>query len=227
MSNVGRTRKGCTQGSHAARRSSAHASHCSRAEGHRLSLETPAELYAQVASTVRLRCSSWSDTERDDIVQGTILKLLEMERRGGNARTYTKSYLGQVARSVIVDEVRRRSRRNESTPAESEGLENQALSTADPEGLASARLLWKSMQTCIDKVPASRRSALCLNLEGYSTREVAERLGSSMKRAENLACRGKSDLRRLLRKRECMGTRTSRPIGETRPQQQFLARNPR
>src|SRR5262245_22370215 len=72
-----------------------------------------AVLMERLTQAVRRVCPSWLSSERDDLVQTALIKILERERRTGTQQQLEKAYLYRVAHSVMVDEIRSRKRKRE------------------------------------------------------------------------------------------------------------------
>jgi RNA polymerase sigma-70 factor (ECF subfamily) len=100
---------------------------------------------------------------------------------------------------VVVDEIRRRSRR----PVESLDEKLDAGDPQDPAPDAEAALrsarLGVAIRDCLRRLVTSRRRAVTLHLLGHSSREISELAALGVKSAENLVYRGLADLRSCLR----------------------------
>ena len=154
-------------------------------------------LLAIARATVNRRCTGWQAHDRDDLVQTSALKLLEIVKKRDPPHHYSAAYLSRLARSVVIDEIRRRCRRREVPTAPSDT--STPCSGPNPEQIARVSGLLDSLERSLSRLSPDRRSAVLLTLRGYSIAEVSARLGGSKKRAENLVARGRADLRNLLR----------------------------
>ena len=160
-------------------------------------------LASMMARAVRRQCPAWLADQAQDIAQAALTKVLAIERRAEGERPLTAFYLHKVAHSALVDEIRRRKRRNEvslEVPADERG-EVQSLeprAAGDPESQRSLRELGKAIRTCLGAANRDRRLAVTLYLQGHSVPEAARILGWDAKRTENLVYRGLADLRQCL-----------------------------
>lgn len=117
--------------------------------------------------------------------------------RDGADRELSSSYLYRVAHSALVDEIRRATRRQETT-LEDAAVERTAVSLHDPERVAASREIGRGIQDCVAKMPRDRRMAVTLHLIGHSVPDASRVLDWPVKRTENLIYRGLADLRQCL-----------------------------
>lgn len=117
---------------------------------------------------------------------------------------FTSSYLHKVAYSVLVDEIRRVTRRQE-TGLDDEAVERTAVVDPDPEKVTASREIGLGIQECLSRLNKDRRLAVTLYLQGHSVPDAARVLEWPAKRTENLVYRGLADLR------ECLSTKGLRP----------------
>ncbi len=61
----------------------------------------------KLASTLVGICPRWLQDRRDDIVQATMIRLMDVEKRGEGNIEFNSSYLWKVAYSAMVDEIRK------------------------------------------------------------------------------------------------------------------------
>jgi len=155
-----------------------------------------AALLETLTRAVRRVCPAWLASERDDLVQIALMKILERERRTGTQQQMQKADLYRVAHSVLVDEIRSRRRRREEPLGEQPDVERAVRTT--PEQQVTSHELGRQIHECLTQIKRERRLALALRLQGYSVSECADRLGWKHKQTENLVHRGMADLRRLL-----------------------------
>jgi len=117
--------------------------------------------------------------------------------RDGADREFSSSYLYRVAHSALVDEIRRATRRQETT-LEDAAVERTAVSLHDPERVAASREIGRGIQDCVAKMQRDRRLAVTLHLIGHSVPDASQVLDWPIKRTENLIYRGLADLRQCL-----------------------------
>jgi RNA polymerase sigma-70 factor (ECF subfamily) len=166
---------------------------------HQASDPEVAELRRQLVRAVERICPRWLAAEADDLVQTALLRVLEIRRKREGEAEFSAFYLRRAAHSAVVDEIRRR-RRREEVPLEAEGEEPSHPSVApDPEQLSESGELGRAITECLGRMIRPRRLAVSLHLQGHRIREVGELMGWGLKKAENLIYRGLSDLR------ECLG----------------------
>jgi RNA polymerase sigma-70 factor (ECF subfamily) len=183
----------------------------SDAVGEDTSASAPAEsrwttLAATMAQAVRRQCPAWLSASADDIAQAALIKVMAAERRAEGERPVSAFYLHRAAHSALVDELRRRQRRQEISLEGGRGPADQQprfepSAQGDPETSASYRELGTAVRDCLLCAKRDRRLAVVLYLKGHSVQETARILGWQVKRTDNLIYRGLADLRQcLLRK---------------------------
>ncbi len=167
---------------------------------------TPSPLSLNVLSVLRRAiqrlCPRYLRQEVEDLEQVAMVRALETSRRRGDGIAWTKAYVYCLARSVIVDRMRRQSRRPTELSKEEAGVDATELAavewTANPEYLAYRQSMREVLMECIDRIKADRRSAVVLvAIQGHSIAEAAQMLGWSNRKVENCLYRGRKDLRRL------------------------------
>jgi RNA polymerase sigma-70 factor, ECF subfamily len=114
------------------------------------------------------------------------------------------SYLHKVAYSVLVDEIRKVTRRQE-TALDDEAAAHEAVVVRDPEQETASREIGLGIQDCLSRLNRDRRLAVTLYLQGHSVPDAARILDWPAKRTENLVYRGLADLR------ECLSSKGFRP----------------
>jgi RNA polymerase sigma-70 factor (ECF subfamily) len=102
-----------------------------------------------------------------------------------------------VAHSVLVDEIRRVKRRQE-TDLDDQVADQVTVTTADPERMVASAEIGRGIQCCLANMKQERRLAVTLYLQGHTVAEAARILDWSQKRTENLVYRGLADLRACL-----------------------------
>lgn len=158
------------------------------------------------AAIVRV-CPRQLGLQFDDIEQDARIRLwraLEREREIEDPA----SYLYRIAATATLDAIRRvRARREEPLETEPPGGEERgspprpgpASKERSPEQVAAERQTVRRIETCLATLPESRRRALGLYLQGFTTTEIGELLGWSEAKARNLAYRALKELRERLR----------------------------
>ncbi len=166
-----------------------------------------ARLRAALVKAVRRACPAWLGDSADDLVQIALERVHKLIREG-NAQV-SASYLRKVAYSVVVDEIRKRRRRNEvSIDPDDDGqgpASELPAGAPDPENLARGREIGSAIRDCLGRLVGPRRSAVTLHLLGHTVPEIGRLLGWEGKRADNLVYRGMADLR------ECLESKGVRP----------------
>jgi RNA polymerase sigma factor (sigma-70 family) len=139
----------------------------------------------------------WLRDQADDLVQMAAIKLM----RTASDKDWTDGFLSRVAYSVVIDEIRRRRRRNEVGMSPS--MPDRIMNSADlsPETQVRGAEIGQVMLDCLGTLKTDRRRAVALYLQDHPVPEIAERLDCDRKRASNLVYRGLSDLRDALRSR--------------------------
>jgi RNA polymerase sigma-70 factor (ECF subfamily) len=159
-----------------------------------------ADLRADLARAVRRICPAWLADRSDDLVQVALMRLLEIQNRSEGNAEFSTFYLQRVARSALIDEIRRRRRRQEVALDEAmvESYPSARALEPDPERAAAGRELGSAIRGCIGHLIRPRQVTVTLHLLGHSVPEAARLLGWSVKRVENLVYRGLADLRGCL-----------------------------
>ncbi len=158
------------------------------------------ELHHVLARAVASICPPWLQELRDDLVQASLIKVLEIQRRGGGDRQYSTAYLWKVAYSSLIDEIRRFEGRRE-TPLDEELFRSQPGTDPNPEREFASKKLGEGIRDCLGCLIEARRMAVTLYLQGHTVPDAAKILGWTSKKTENLVYRGLSDLRICLRER--------------------------
>ena len=149
---------------------------------------------------VRRHCPRRLVADAEDLVQIAMLKVLAARPPGEGKTSPPSSYLWRVANSVVIDEIRARRRRHEVALDENVSFDPPSPQPG-PERLASSRRLGEAMNDCLQRLVPDRRRAVVLKLQGHRVGELAQLLGWSAKRAENLVYRALADLRSCLRRK--------------------------
>lgn len=138
-------------------------------------------------------CPAWLASEREDLVQSAMVRLLELQARKGEDMVTAASYVWRTAYSVVVDEIRRR-RRDRSVPLDA----HDALAPRTPERDGASREAGRALRACLAVLQEARRIAVMLHLQGHVRSEGAGLVGWPVKQFENRVYRGLADLRRCL-----------------------------
>ena len=158
-----------------------------------------AALRRQLVRVVAKICPSWLSSDRDDLVQAAVMRVMQrVAPTVGTERSTAPpaSYIFKVAYSALVDEIRRVRRRRE-TDLDGEIVETVA-SPESPERTAFSREIGRGIRHCLATLKRERRLAVTLYLQGYSAPRAAVILGWPSKRTENLVFRGLGNLRACL-----------------------------
>ncbi|MCU0224378.1 MAG: sigma-70 family RNA polymerase sigma factor [Acidobacteria bacterium] len=157
-----------------------------------------AALQAQLERAVVRLCPRWLASERDDLVQASLLRVLEtLSRRSpDDTRELNTTYLWSAAYSAVLDELRRIRRRPRLVHDEEAAARPAA---GGPHDRLEARELARHVRDCLAGIDDARRHAVQLRLAGFGHEEIAALLGGPLRRASNLVFRGMDDLRSCLR----------------------------
>ena len=167
------------------------------------------ELWKALAPHVRAAVSRHRSRDvalaADDLVQEVRIRVWQVFSRDRKSRFKT-SYYYKVVNSAIIDSlrsyrgtlahsVRAEIDGDEDEPALIESIsgEDQGPDSALEEQQRKARLI-----VAIRQLPADRRRAVTLFLQGFTVPEMAELLGCDSNRAHNLAYRGVRALKELM-----------------------------
>jgi RNA polymerase sigma-70 factor (ECF subfamily) len=158
--------------------------------------------------TISRLCPRDLGIQCEDIEQDAYLRLwraLEAER---NIKNLT-SYIYRVAVTTTLDAVRRVKARREQQSLDAESRVDapgtavmsggMVGAVSSPSQAAHGSQILEQVLRALDRLPANRRRAVGLHLQGMSSTEVGAILGWSEAKARNLIYRGLDDLRRHLR----------------------------
>ena len=157
-------------------------------------------LRRDIARAVTRLCPTWLAADRDDLVQAAVMRVMRIAGQpvsGEGSRPLAASYLYKIAHSVLVDELRRRTRRRE-TDLDDATADLPVAAAADPERAAASREIARGIRACLQEMTRDRRLAVTLHLQGHSVGDAARILDWAQKRTENLVYRGLADLRTCL-----------------------------
>jgi RNA polymerase sigma-70 factor (ECF subfamily) len=163
-----------------------------------LSEEDYTRLRRELRRAVGRVCPPGLRADADDIVQEALIRVVAVLRGREGKTELRSSYLWRVAYTATVDELRRRRRRREVS-LEDGGAERFVDSAPGPDLARSGGEIGDALRDCLARLPASRRPAVVLHLQGHSVPEAARLLGAAAKNVENLVYRGLTELRECLR----------------------------
>lgn len=154
--------------------------------------------YAFIRRVIAHACPGCLRALEEDLVQRAMLRVSTAFAKD-RERSLNRTYLRQIARSVVLDEIRRQ-RVRRGTRADTERVEQaRSLGAEDPERRASAReLLAIAHRILEERVSPRRAEAVRHYLSGQTIPEVAATMGVAVKSADNLVYRGIRDLRAAL-----------------------------
>jgi RNA polymerase sigma-70 factor (ECF subfamily) len=163
------------------------------------------ERYGQfLRNAIASHCRGTAGLNVDDIMQEACLRLWRAVS-GEKDIAHLPSYLYRIAATVTIDAVRRVQARREvqiPLPLEQNGGPEGADfadTLASPEMPVEYQRLVGLVKEILGRLPAERRRAVGLHLQGWTTPEIARLAGWSESKAKNLVYRGLDDLRRQLR----------------------------
>lgn len=159
----------------------------------------PASVRRQLAAAIARLCPRWPSSERDDLVQGAMVRLLEALARAPE-RGLNATYIRMTAHAVTLDELRRARRRHERTDAADllDASPAPPGSDGNPHRARVGRELQEAVRECLARLVPPRRRAVLLHFFGYLPAEAGRVAGWDAKRAANLIYRGLADLRLCL-----------------------------
>ena len=160
------------------------------------------ELRQKLSRAVASACPGWLADKSEDIVQVSLMRVMEIRKKSEEDRRFSSSYLWRTAYSALIDEIRRLRRRQE-VPLDEEGEDRPEVTVASPgpEQMARGRQIGEGIRSCLESLVRPRRLAVTLYLQGHTVPQVARLAGWSPKRADNLVYRGLADLRQCLTER--------------------------
>jgi RNA polymerase sigma-70 factor (ECF subfamily) len=143
--------------------------------------------------------ADWDETALDELFEEAVYKLLRQNGRAlrswkGECRLETWIY--RIARNVCIDRMRKEGRRGEVAELE-EGIRRPARPAGEADAGRGNRDLRISLEQAIDRA-LTDREALAVKLiyfEGFTYREVADRLGVTVGAMSGLVYRALGKLR--------------------------------
>lgn len=111
-----------------------------------------------------------------DLRQDIYLKVYEAARRDGFPEN-PRAYLFAVARNAIIDRARRLQVVDIEVAADAD-LSDRLVDEQSPETIVSSRRELRNLEQAIDSLPTRCREVIVLRkVEGFSQKEIAEKLG--------------------------------------------------
>jgi RNA polymerase sigma-70 factor (ECF subfamily) len=141
--------------------------------------------------------------QREEIEQEARIRLWRAIRRETNI-VDLRLYLHRIVATAAIDAMRQIRGRRE-IPLEPSNADEQPSSLdhisedPSPERVVAGRELARTARTLLARLPANRRRAVGLHLQGFTTAEIARLMRWSEPKARNLVHRGLNDLRQQLR----------------------------
>jgi RNA polymerase sigma-70 factor (ECF subfamily) len=143
-------------------------------------------------------CPRWLADQREDLLQASLVRILEAEKRGELSPPVPASYLWKVAYSATVDRIRRLRRSREVPMQKVDSREVGADPRPGPFEERSLRDLGDGIRRCLDRLIPRRRLVLGFFLLGNKPREMEALTGWDGKKIRNLLHRGLAQLRECL-----------------------------
>lgn len=162
------------------------------------------ELWRTLAPHVRAAVSRHRSRDlalgADDLVQEVRIRVWNVYTGDRNSRL-NPSYYYKVVNSAIIDalrshrgtlahSVRAETRAGEAEENEAALIEQIGNDDLGPEALFAEHEQRARLLAAIDRLPADRRRAVTLFLQGFTVPEIAEFFGCDRNRAHNLTYRG-------------------------------------
>jgi len=149
-------------------------------------------LSAKLKSFIRSRVEN--EAAAEDILQETFLRIHQRIATLGDEQRI-EAWVFQIARNLITDHYRARSRTRRDLPLESEPPQPPA----GPEASNRNEEIAGWLPAAIENLPDRYRDAVNLyELQGVSQAEIAERLGISLSGAKSRVQRGREKLKQVL-----------------------------
>lgn len=165
------------------------------------------ELWRRLAPHVRAAVARHPSRDAalgaDDIAQEVRIRVWTVYDGDRNARLGT-SYYYRVVNSAIIDCLRAHrgtlSHSRRAGDDEPDGIvEHIDSDESGPDAAHEDELRRRRLRTAIARLPAARRRAVKLFLQGFTVTEIAELLGCDHDRAHNLTYRGVGALKRTMK----------------------------
>ncbi len=164
-----------------------------------LSPDRLADLHRDLEQAIHRICPPWLAAQADDLIQVSLLRLMERLRKTQGRQDFNNAYIKRTAFCALIDEIRRVRARGETALDSGDGHEPaHPHHGADPEQRLWARQIGEHIRDCLTKLITPRRLAVLLKLQGETGPETATILGWTLRKTENLISRGMADLRQCL-----------------------------
>ena len=150
------------------------------------------ELRRALLRATRKVCPGWLAGQAEDLAQIAATRVFDRLQATGGAAEFSPGYLYRTAYTVVIDEIRRRKRLQEVPIDNGPPLPS---GQAGPDRHVIGREVRDAIRRCLAGLEVSRRRAVVLHLLGHTSAEIAALLECQPKQAENLAFRGRGDLR--------------------------------
>jgi RNA polymerase sigma-70 factor (ECF subfamily) len=143
--------------------------------------------------------ADWDETALDELFEEAVYKLLRQNGkalRSWKGECKLETWIYRIARNVCIDRMRKEGRRGEVAELD-DGIRGQARPPGEPDGRPGNRDLRISLEQAIDRA-LTDREALAVKLiyfEGFTYREVADRLGVTVGAMSGLVYRALGKLR--------------------------------
>ncbi len=129
----------------------------------------------------------------EDVVQEAFVRLA-VESRASGKPDNERAWLYRVVTNLIISGARHAA----VTQRRSVLIESTEVRVESPETLFLASERYQGLGAALEAVGTDGRTGLILAAQGYSGREIAERLGRSAGATRTLLCRARSTVRREL-----------------------------
>jgi RNA polymerase sigma-70 factor (ECF subfamily) len=129
----------------------------------------------------------------EDLVHEAFVRL-SIESRAGRSPTNPKAWLYRVVHNLIVS----RSRRADVARRHAAHLEVDDILVASPEVVVLSSERNRALGTALQVIGAPARASLILAAQGYTSREIGERLGRSEGATRTIICRARKVVRNEL-----------------------------
>ena len=153
-----------------------------------------------------------SRSESEDIAQETFLRLWTTARKWDPAKAKLTTWLHRITHNLCIDFLRKQKRvslepdfdsevsSEEATSGEfSNALRESAEAQGDSPDREAREAELRALDRALNMLPEAQRSALLLcNYQGFSNKEAADIMGSSVQALESLIARAKRGLRTQL-----------------------------
>lgn len=153
-----------------------------------------------------------SRSESEDIAQETLLRLWTTARKWDPAKAKLTTWLHRITHNLCIDFLRKQKRvslepdfdsevsSEEATSGEfSNALRESAEAQGDSPDREAREAELRALDRALNMLPEAQRSALLLcHYQGFSNKEAADIMGSSVQALESLIARAKRGLRTQL-----------------------------